>query len=189
MNPVLVTAPSTEPVTLQEAKDHLRISGSSEDTLITNLIYAARVQVENYLNRALITQTWDVFYDEWKNEMLLPYPPVQSVTSVKYYDLNCVQQTLSASNYWAVTQADPGSIVRKYETSWPELQYGRPSAIVVRIVAGYGDADVIPEPIKHAIKILLTDLYENRGSVVVGTNVTRNWKFVVDLIHQYKIYI
>lgn len=189
MKPVLVTAPATEPVSLQEAKDHLRISGTSEDTLITSLIESARIQVENYLNRALITQTWDVFYDEWKNEMLLPYPPVQSVTSVKYYDLDGAEQTLSASNYWSVTQSDPGSIVRKYETTWPELQYGRPSAIVVRIVVGYGAADDVPEPIKHGIKILLTDLYEQRGSVVVGANVTRNWKFVVDLIHQYKIYI
>lgn len=188
MKPVLVTAPATEPVSLQEAKDHLRISGTSEDTLITSLIKSARIQVENYLNRALITQTWDVFYPCFKNELLLPYPPVQSVTSVKYNDLDGVLQTLSGSNYWSVTQSDPGSIVRKYETTWPDLEYGNPLPVVVRCVVGYGDADDVPEIIKHAIKILLTDLYEHRGSVVVGTNVT-TWKIITDLIHQYKIYI
>src|SRR5690606_1141690 len=127
MRPVIVTPPETEPINLDEAREHLRITG--QDDYVTSLIQSARVQVERYLNRALITQTWDVYYSFWSYEMRLPYAPVQSVTSVKYFDLDGAENTLSDSLYWKVLSADPAAVVRKYETTWPELQYGRPDAI------------------------------------------------------------
>ncbi|MEB3210271.1 MAG: hypothetical protein VKL39_02905 [Leptolyngbyaceae bacterium] len=186
MRPVIVTPPATEPVSLTEAQTHLRISGEAD--YVNSLITSARVQVERYLNRALITQTWDVYYSFWSYDMRLPYAPVQSVTSVKYFDLDGNEQTLSSSLYWTVTSADPAAIVRKYETTWPELQYGRPDAIVIRIVCGYGAASAVPEPIKHAIKLLMTDMYENRGTQVIGTSATKIPNYITDLIHSYKIY-
>lgn len=188
MKATLITAPSTEPVTTSEAKTHLRVTGSSEDSYIDSLVKAARIQVERYLNRALIQQTWDVFFDDWEHTLRLPYSPVSSITNVKYYDLDGVEQTLSSSLYYFVSSSDPACIVRKYNVSYPDLEYGRPAAITVRQICGYGSASSsIPQPIIHAIKLLVTDMYENRGTVVLGS-VQKIPNYIVDLIHGYKLY-
>lgn len=142
--------------------------------------------VERYLQRALITQTWDVYYDDWC-EIKLPYSPLQSVTSIKYRDLDGVEQTLSSSLYY-VTKHEPAEVERVYDTTWPVLQYGRPQPIVIREVVGYGTTGAsVPEEIKSAMKLLITDLYENRGTVVIGS-VAKIPNYITDLIHSYKLY-
>ncbi len=182
---VLTTAPEVEPVTLPEVQEHLRVSGQDEE--ISRLIKSARGIVERYLNRALITQEWDAYYDHWCNELRLPYPPLQTVDSVKYRDGEGAEQTLSASNYW-VTNNEPATIVRSYNTTWPQLQLGRPQAIKISVTVGYGDDPTnVPEEIRHAIKLVITDLYENRGTVVLGV-VNKIPNYIIDLIHSYRIY-
>jgi uncharacterized phiE125 gp8 family phage protein len=192
MKAVLITPPSVEPFDTNEAKDHLHLSGNGENSLVDRLIKSARIQVERYLNRALITQTWDVQFDQWCNELILPYPPVQSITHVKYFDTNGSEQTLSTNLYWKVLSSDPATIVRKYDTSYPEVEYGRPGAITVRIVCGYGNSGTsVPEPIKDAMKLLITDLYEHKGTIAVGAGMRAEKipGYLTDLIHNYKIYI
>jgi uncharacterized phiE125 gp8 family phage protein len=106
---------------------------------------------------------------------------------VKYRDVNGTEQTLATSQYW-VTNNEPATIVRAYDVTWPELQYGRPQAIKVSVTVGYGDdGDDVPEEIRHAIKLVITDLYENRGTVVLGT-VSKIPNYIIDLIHSYRIY-
>jgi uncharacterized phiE125 gp8 family phage protein len=192
MKEKLITPPSVEPFTIDEAKDHLHLSGNGENSLVERLVRSARIQVERYLNRALITQTWDIQFDHWSNDMILPYPPVQSITYVKYFDTNGVEQTLSTDLYWKVITSDPALIVRKYGTSYPDVEYGRPGAITVRIVCGYGNSGTsVPEPIKDSMKLLLTDLYEHKGTIVVGAGMRAEKipGYLIDLIHTYKIYI
>jgi uncharacterized phiE125 gp8 family phage protein len=187
MKAVLINVPSTEPVSTGDAQSHLRVT--DEDLYIDELVKAAREQVERYLNRALIQQTWDVYFDHWENELRLPYSPVSAITHIKYYDLNGVLQTLDSSLYYFVKESDPACIVRKYNVTYPDLEYGRPSAIVVRQVCGYGDSPSdIPSPIVHAIKLVMTDMYEHRGTYVVGTSVSKMPKYITDLIHGYKLY-
>ena len=201
---VIVDEPSIEPITTAEAKTHLNISGTSKDTLIDSLIIAARRQVERYLNRALITQSWKVYYDCWKHELLIPFgnlqvsaysagpPEVLESPVVKYYNIDGTLTTLTASDYyWVVTTTDPGRIVRKYDVTYPELQYGRPDAIEIAFTAGYGATSAaIPGEIKHAIKLLIANYYENRGDIVMGPGVTVNRipSYITDLIHSYKLY-
>jgi len=186
---VLVNGPSGEPIEVSEAKTHLNLSGSSLDTYLGTLITTARRAIENYLHRVLMTQDWKVFYDCWKHELLIPFGNLQTVTSVKYRDLNGVEQTLSADDYyWVVNTTDPGRIVRKYDATYPELQYGRPDAIEIEFTAGFGDAEDVPEEIKHAIKLLVTDYFEHKGSVVVGSTVNIIPGHVKNLIHSYKLY-
>jgi uncharacterized phiE125 gp8 family phage protein len=196
---VLVTAPASEPVTLTEAKTHLNVSGTSKDTYITSLIVAARGQVERYLNRALITQSWKVYYDCWKHELLIPFGKLQIADDtpgpaspvVKYYNLEGTLTTLTESDYyWVVNTTDPARIVRKYDATYPELQYGRPDAIEIAFTAGFGSAaSAVPDEIKHAMKLLITNYYEHRGDVVIGSQtVAKIPSYITDLIHSYKLY-
>jgi uncharacterized phiE125 gp8 family phage protein len=156
----LVTAPTSEPITTQEAKDHLRITTTDDDTLISAMIVAVREYVENVTSRALITQTWDIFYDQFA-EVELPKPPLQSITTIKYIDTDGVQQTVSASVYTVDTDSDPGRVYLAYNQSWPGIR-GINHAVEIRIVAGYGTASAVPQPIKHAMLLMIGHLYENR---------------------------
>lgn len=180
---VLKTPPTSEPVTVADANHHLKVTG--EDTYVESLIITARMMVERYLNRSLITQTWTAYSDCWGEGLCLPYPPLISVTHVKYYDLDGVLRTLSSSNYWVNTFSQPGDVKFVYGFTPPELQYGRPNSIEVEYVAGYAE---VPEPICHAIKILLTDMYEHRGQYVIGNNANKIPGYIIDLIHTYKMY-
>lgn len=182
---VLTSAPEKEPLSVQEVKDHLRVNGQDEE--LYRMIKTARGMVERYLNRALITQEWDAYYDYWCNEMKLPYPPLQTVDSVKYRNVDGTETTLATSQYW-VTNHEPATIVRAYNVTWPELQYGRPQAIKISVTVGYGDDGTdVPEEIRHGMKLLITDLYENRGTVVIGS-VSKIPAYLIDLIHTYRIY-
>jgi uncharacterized phiE125 gp8 family phage protein len=184
---VVVTPAATYPVTLPEVKLHLNISSSTKDSYIQTLISAATSNIERYLNRALITQTWKVFYDCFHEEMKIPFGALDTVTHIKYYNQEATQTTLATSQYWVVSQTDPGYIKRAYDVNYPELQNGRPNAIEIQFVCGYGEAEDVPEDIKHAIKLLVTDYYENRGTVVIGT-VSKIPSYLTDLIHSYKLY-
>lgn len=186
---VLVTGPSVEPITTAEAKTHLNVSGTSKDTYIDSLIVTARKQIERYLNRVLINQSWKVYYDRWKHELLIPFGNLSTVTTVKYYSDDGTFTTLDANTYyWVVTTTEPGRIVRKYDVTYPELQDGRPDAIEISFTAGYGaSGSAVPDDIKHAMKLLITNYYEHRGDVVIG-QVNKIPSYVTDLIHSYKLY-
>lgn len=187
---VLVTAPAIEPLEVSEAKTHLNVTSSTHDTYIGTLIATARRQIERYLNRALITQSWKVYYDRWQHELLIPFGSLSAVSTVKYYNTEGTLTTLTENDYyWIVTTTDPGRIVRKYDATYPELQYGRPDAIEIAFTAGYGATSAaIPDEIKHAMKLLITDMYEHRGQVVVGDRVGKIPDYITDLIHSYKLY-
>ncbi len=146
MTLILVTAPTTEPVTLSDAKSHLRVTDADEDSLITTLISAARDIAESFTNRSLITQTWDLKLDEFGEEIRIPSPPLVSITSVKYYDLDEVEQTLATTEYSVLNAGaatKTGRIVPAYTKSWPSVR-GMPNDITVRFVAGYGAASSVP---------------------------------------------
>src|SRR5690606_2014572 len=145
MTPELVTAPSVEPVSLSEAKAQLNVTCSSQDTYINTLIKTARRQEERYLKGALSNQPRKRHYHCFLSVMELPYPPITSVTHVEYYDDAGVQQTLSTAFYWSDLKSEPGKIVRKYDAVFPEVFPGRPNAVEIQYVAGYGDADDVPE--------------------------------------------
>ncbi len=196
LNANLKTPPSEEPLTLQEAKDHLLVTSTSQDTYISTLITAARKQLERYTQRAFITQTWVAYGSNWygKGEycynepILLPYPKLQSVTEIKYFDLQGTEQTLDPTQFYHVDDiSEPCRIVRRYNAIYPYLQYGKPNSFSIEYVAGFGAAVDVPEDIKHAMKLLITDFYEHRGQIVIGT-VNKIPDFICDLVHSYKIY-
>lgn len=162
--PTLVTAPSIEPVSLAEAKLHLKIDHTDEDAFITSLLSMARFRVEEYCHVGLLTQTWALKAESFPNELELPYAgTLQSVTHVKYLNPLGVLTTLNSSEYFVST--DEGKIYLTDDFSNPELfEYGWP--VTITYVVGATAANLIPERFKHAIKILLTAHYENREGFV-----------------------
>lgn len=167
----LITPPAAEPVSVETAKLFLRVDDTSDDTLITSLIKAAREKGEELSRRAFITQTWDVTMDDWPQalEMELLRPPLQSVTSVKYIDIDDVEHTVDSSTYYAVTKSEPGKLVFK---SLEGSSLRREGAVTVRFVAGYGNAaSDVPERIKSAILSLVAYWYENRESQSVPNDI------------------
>lgn len=170
----LITAPATEPVTSAEAKAHLRVDTTADDTLIGTLITVARMHVENHLRRALITQTWELVLDAFpaRNVIQLPMPPLASITSIKYTDEAAVEATFSSTAYAVDTDSTRGRVVLKSGESWPSVTLAATSGVRVRYVAGYGAAANVPQAIKQAILLLIGTLYENRESVLVAQGVT-----------------
>lgn len=166
--PVIVTtAAAAEPLLLDDAKTYLRVDGSSEDDLITDLITEARAHVEARTGTKLYTQTLTLRTDDWSDLVRLPVAPLQSITSITYTDTDGASQTLATSVYEARLYGLEPSIVLKYNQVWPTIRTG--SLIVIVTVAGYGVADAQPPETMAAVKRVLGDIYAFRETAQVGT--------------------
>lgn len=190
----LKTGPSLEPVSSAEAKLYLKIdSDTTDDTLIAALITAARRYVEEYLGRALITQTWELFLDgigtslpalledayeelyqtefvpSSMRSIVLPRPPLLTVTSIKCYDEDDVESTWASTNYRVDTYSEPGRVLLAANGEWP-TDLRAQQAILVTFTAGYGaTAADVPDDIRTAIKRVIAGMYEGRQDEVIGT--------------------
>ena len=167
----LITPPASEPLTLTEAKAHLRVDGTDEDTLITALIIAARQYVEERCWIALITQTWQLSLETWPDEALrLPKTPLLSqptITAVRYLDTDGNQQTLSSSVY---TVLATGEFTLAYGEEWPDVWPQWP--IELEYTVGYGATSDVPALLKATIKLVLGHLFENREAVVAASGIS-----------------
>lgn len=168
----LVTPPASEPISLTEAKEQLRVDTSDEDNFITGLIEAARLYFEDATGRGFITQTWRLNLDEWpdSNQIALPRPPLQAVTEVVYLDEDGDESTLPAESYIVDSDSEPGRIVLASFAHWPNVNSYPANPIQITFEAGYGDdgADV-PAHYRQGIKLLIGHWYENREAILVGT--------------------
>ncbi len=167
---VLSAGPEVEPVSLAEAKAHLRIDGTDEDILIGSLIVTSRLHIEAEMGLALVTQGWSWFTDAWPRgaSLTLPLRPVQSIAAVRTYDDAGVATTLSPDAYFLDGAGKPARLVRQGALAWPKP--GRiANGIEIALVAGYGDAAAdVPEPIRHAILLLVAHWHEHRSPLEVG---------------------
>ncbi len=178
--------PSVEPVTLDEAKAHLRVTGSDENALITSLIAVARQAAEDYCQRSLITQRWQKTLDWFPPGAIeLSRGPVQSIVSVKYRDGGGVLQTLAGTEYLLDNGIDPASLVPAYGKAWPATQ-AVPNAVEVLYSTGYGDAAAsVPGPIKSWMLLKLAELFEHREAS--AERVAMPHPFVDCLLAPYRI--
>ena len=167
MTLILTSPPSVEPLTLSEAKAHLRVDGSDEDTLISSLITAARVQVETTIRRAMITQAWTYALDEWPSQGIveLPLSPLISLGGIEIYDADGVPETLDPAAYEIDKSSTPPRILRKRGFTWarPGLLAG---GIHIDMSVGHGPATTdVPEPLRQAVRLMVADWYEHRQPV------------------------
>lgn len=171
---VEVTAPTTELVTTADAKAHLRVDFSDDDTYIDNLVIMARELLERQTGRAFLAQTWDLFLDHFPGGYIsLPRAiPLASVTGVFYTPDAASELTYSDSNYLVDTVTEPGRIVLKTASVWPGDALDPVNGVRVRYVIGKSSAADVPERAKQVIKLMVGHLYENREAVVIAQGVS-----------------
>jgi uncharacterized phiE125 gp8 family phage protein len=262
MKRVIATPPVYYPIVLDQAKDHLNVDFSDNDKYIQTLISVATDKAEQFLRRRLITQTWKVYLDKWpfENYIVLPFGQLQSVTHVKYTDVDSTQTTWDTDEYGVDIYSDPGRIVLGYGYPWPSVSLHPQNPIEVQFVCGYGANTVktitnatnaspivitinthgyttgeevyiydvggntaangqwiitkatdntfslngstgnaaytsggscvkqsVPANIIHAIKLMLSDLYENRENILIG-QTSMNLKTAYELLWPMRVH-
>jgi uncharacterized phiE125 gp8 family phage protein len=200
----LVTPPAEEPVTLIEAKLHLRVDFDDDDTLIASLITAARQAAETLTGRQLITARWKQVLDCFPGPSLMGVPagqaftlpghaillakaPVQSVISINYLDMGSVSQTMPVSNYTVDSACEPARITPVFGQIWP-ICLPQIGAVSVTFDAGYGTAAQVPEGIKSWIKLRVGSLYAHREEVAaLSRGRIDSLPFIDGLLDPYKV--
>ena len=160
----VTTPPTLNPVTVDELKTFARIDGSDEDTILEGFITSVTKATEGYLGRALIEQTITLKMDWWPDMVVeLPRPPLISVTSISTLDEDDTETTYSSSNYYVMTDGQPGRIVIKKSVSPPYNSTRYTGGYKIVFKCGYGTATTdVPEGIRTGIMLWATELYENR---------------------------
>ena len=184
----VVTPATDNPLTLTEAKTHLKVDTTADDTFITNLIKSATSSAQEYTNRFFIATTIQQYGDKWEDISNLFKSPVASVTNIKYVDTSGSLQTLSTDVYFVDDVNKPARIGLKPNQSFPEI-IDRLNAIYVEYVVGDASAEELDEGIRQALLLTIGNWYQNRQAVVTGTIATElpmNAKFLLD---QYKIQV
>ena len=168
MTVLLVTPPALEPVSLAEAKAHLRLETEAEDDYVSALVVAARLHVETMIRRVLIDQTWRIFLDDWPADGLVEIPvgPVRSLVEVIVYDADGHPTPLAAAAYQIDTASHPARLRLLGTGPTP----GRPlNGIEIDVVAGHGPSGIsVPQPLRLAIMTLVARWFENREGAAHG---------------------
>jgi uncharacterized phiE125 gp8 family phage protein len=166
------TPATTYAITTAEAKTHLRVTHSTDDTYIDALISAAHEQFQQYTGRQIMTATWKLYLESFPDKIELKKLPVQSITSIQYYDENNALQTLASTEYKTSLNDMPARIeTADNDTDWPDT-YDRSDAVCITFVAGYAAAANVPGDIKHALKLILGNSYDYRDDLANKREIT-----------------
>lgn len=186
--------PQSEPISLEEAKSHLRVDTASDDDYIERLIKSARETVEIETGRALVTQTQIMKMDCFPSgEIVIPNPPLQEISSIQYYDVNGVLQTLDSSSYEVDSDSEPGRVAPTLNSYWPSTA-AKINSVIITFVAGYPPGsgsptdyvENVPESLKQAICLLIGHYFENREDTISGS-IMQLPRGVESFIWQHKI--
>lgn len=191
MSDYQTTAPTTIPLTLSEAKQHLNVSSTADDAVITGYIKAATLMLENRCNRCFIKQTrtlkMDAFDDSRYVHSRRIYPPRSplvnstSLQSVKYIDTAGTTTTMPTTDYIWSPGDQPGFIGEAYNATWPSV-YAQSNAVTITYVAGHSSAaSAVPDNIKQAIRMVVGHWYRNREAVITGT-ISKEIELSVDAL-------
>ena len=166
MTAALIVPPALEPVSLAEAKAHLRLDADDEDAWLAAAITAARVHVEAKTRRVLVEQGWRIYLDAWPKQRIVAVPiaPLITVDAVTVYDPAGDPIVVDPADYEADTVSVPG---RLFLSSPVPVLVGRAvNGIEIDVTAGYGPTSIdVPAPLRQAIMMLTAHWYEHRGAV------------------------
>lgn len=171
-----ITNPSTYSVTVEEAREFMRVQTTAEDFLIEALIKAAEGYAENYTKSAICRQQWQIKldgFDGHDGDIVLPRAPLSTVSTecvVQYIEDTTAGNTttISATAITVDYDSRPGRVYPSYDNDWPEPRDVR-NAVTVTYWAGYSTPANVPDGIKSWIKVRVAAMYENRESVMVGS--------------------
>ena len=173
MTLVVHTPPQSEPLDDLLVRAYCKVD-DVDDPVIPMLIASARAHAETVLHRYLVTQTVDLYLDEfphddrdcWLDTPIL-LPPIQSVTSITYTDLDGTEITLATDQYLVDSKSQPARITPAWGFVWPPTRQ-QTNAVKVRFVAGYGAPEAVPSCIKNWMLVAIKSRWENRSSIEVG---------------------
>lgn len=191
------TAVTGEPLPLSEMRQHLMESDTARDPAITSYMKAARIALEDWSGRQFMKATYTLLLDQFPTsdylpgqrvgQILLPRPPLQSVTSIGYTDTDGTAQVVATTVYGVDTTSEPGRIYLKDSQSWPTDVLNQAQSITIVYVAGYSSSATlatqqaaVPENVKHAIR-LQTQHYFDMGITQGVTEAVESllWSFRV----------
>lgn len=169
MTPIVVTPPGTEPITLAEAKAHLRVVTTDDDTYISGLIVAARTMVEQRTGRALMPQRVRIGMDAFCATTKLPRLPLATVHGllVKYYDEDGALQTVNDATYTINMYVEPVEVTLAYNQTWPTIRHVA-GGVTMEYDVGYANAAAVPAPLKQWMLLAIGAMYENREQFSAG---------------------
>lgn len=170
MKSVRVVGPSDYPVTLQQLKEHVAIAHTDDDALLERLLQGAVSSVERKLWSKLVTQTWDFYFDRFESPFRLPFPPCQSIVSLKYTDSNGTLQTLATTVYELGDDNGVGIVRLAYNQTWPTCR-GHYDDVVIRATVGYGPPEDVPAELKLAICQTAANAYEFRETYLEANKI------------------
>ena len=176
-------APATSPITLTQAKDHMYVTISDDDTLIQAMIDTATKQTENYTGLQLVDATYVQALDVWSDTIEMLKNPVSSITSIKYYDENDALQTLPATDFILDDFSVPNRLVKDVDATLPTIK-DKPNAIEITFVAGQTTIDA---PLLSYIKIQVATFYENREEFNAMKMNEHPDRFTIRLLDAYKV--
>jgi uncharacterized phiE125 gp8 family phage protein len=200
----LITPPAAEPVSLAEAKLHLRVDFDEDDALILALISAARQAAEMLTQRQLVTARWRMVLDSFPScglmgvpagqtftlpghAILIPKSPLQSMLEIRYLDMAGVSQVMPSAHYTVDKACEPARITPVFGQIWP-VALPQIGAVSVTFDAGYGSAADVPEGLKSWIKLRLGSLYAHREEVAsMARGRIDPLPFVDGLLDPYKV--
>lgn len=185
---VLTSGPALEPISLAEAKAHLRIDGTFEDALIQSLIITSRLHIEAALGLALITQGWSLYLDRWPRSarIVIPMRPVSAISAVRLWTMGDTSESVPTSNLLLDNHSASARILWRGASPPPEPL--RPvNGIEIAMALGFGatPADV-PPTIRHALLLLVAHWYENREPVEIGATSTAIPSMVAELLAPHR---
>jgi len=165
---VRVTEPSVEPVSVADAKTHLRIDQefTEDDLYIASLITAARYYVENYVDRTLLRTQLRMkldYFPAW--DLPLPRPPAMADAVTVQYIPSDNYSLVSFTNFRTDRDSTPAVIRPQWNGTWPTAR-GAENDVIISWWAGYGTTGAdVPVPARHAMLLILSHWYRNRESV------------------------
>lgn len=165
----LISGPTVEPISLLEAKEHLRVNQefTSDDLYIGDLISDARKYCEAPgQNRVYLTQTWELSFDNFPEmPVKIPRPPLQSVESITYKDKDGNINTWDPANYVVDCDSEPGRISHAYDKTWPAVVLWPLAAVKIRFKAGYTQVENVDRNVRRAMLLLIGHWYECREEI------------------------
>ena len=170
INYILITEATSEAITLNEVKNHLRIDGADHDLIVTPLIKTSRLIGEKITGRDFIEKEWKTYLDYFPPSncegIQLRKSKLLSITSIQYYDETNTLQTLSSDDYYITQEADYASIFIKHDKSFPRT-YCRKQAVIITFKTSFPS---FPQDLKQAMLSVCSYLFENTGDCINDGN-------------------